>query len=192
MLIRSPSLSENQSSVRFPPCYENPYNAIPPSYTRTPGEPIGLFRKLKQSLKQKDLNRKLLKEAKKPDGKIQKIEALVTSGADISTKSAGENTALHYACETGNSELVERLIELGADIEAANNLKRTPLHTAASAGQTNSMAKLFLYHANPHAENRGRDTPLIIAERKGHREAIRLLKEYIEESAPLPPYSSHL
>lgn len=190
MPIRSPSLSENQSLVRFPPGYENPYNAIPPSYTKTPGEPIGPFQQLKQSLKQKNLNRKLLKEAKKPDGDVEKIESLVKSGADISTQSASsKNTALHYACYAGNPDLVKCLIQLGADIEASNALKRTPLHTAASAGRVSAMGTLFLYEANPYAENRGRDTPLIIAERNGHKKTAKLLMGYIEAAAPPPPYS---
>lgn len=61
---------------------------------------------------------------------------LMTSfkGADVKATTKSDDTALHFACEQGHTDIAEVLLSRGADIEAKTECGRTPLMKASRAG----------------------------------------------------------
>ena len=74
------------------------------------------------------------------------LDLLLDSGADLSSRDANNNTALHHAClqqqKTTALQLLEKASEAGegkqlyAFINAANDEQKTPLHIAGNYGLT--------------------------------------------------------
>ena len=58
----------------------------------------------------------------------------VLVGADIKANTKSDDTALHFACEQGHTEIAEILLSHGADLEFKTDCGRTPLMKAARAG----------------------------------------------------------
>ncbi|CAN0905470.1 Ankyrin repeat-containing protein P16F5.05c [Linum grandiflorum] len=57
-------------------------------------------------------------------------------GQDLNASNEEKNTALHWACLNGHSEVVKRLILAGASLCALNSHERTPMDEAVTRGKT--------------------------------------------------------
>jgi len=56
------------------------------------------------------------------------IKNLIERGIDVNVKNNRHNTALHFACESGNHEIMSLLLCTGANCNQRNILGQTPLH----------------------------------------------------------------
>jgi ankyrin repeat protein len=60
---------------------------------------------------------------------IQKpAELLIVKGASVNVVTTDNETSLHCAAQSGNSEVAELLIEKGASVNALATGDQTPLH----------------------------------------------------------------
>jgi len=88
------------------------------------------------------LNEQFLKASLKGD--LKQVESLLKAGANLFARGfALDETALHFAVESGNVDLVRFLLEKGIDVNAKQSFGETPLHYAASHGHAN-VAKLLV------------------------------------------------
>jgi ankyrin repeat protein len=62
------------------------------------------------------------------------VKLLISKGADVSTRSVSEDTALMYTAIIGRADIANLLLEAGADGNVANKMKQTPLMLAAARG----------------------------------------------------------
>ena len=65
------------------------------------------------------------------------IQVLLDNGADINTRTGGQNhvTPLHMATAKGRSDVVKMLLQAGAEVNARDIKEQTPLHWALVAEQ---------------------------------------------------------
>ncbi|MHA4808844.1 ankyrin repeat domain-containing protein [Flavitalea flava] len=94
---------------------------------------------------------------------------LIHSGANVNLKDLEKNTPLHYAAESGNTEIAKVLLKANADREAENKLKRTPLLLAVENQKTEMVRLLILSGANVN----GRGVLLTAASHPENREIIK-------------------
>ncbi len=141
-------------------------------------------------------------------GKLDVMEILLSSGANVNEKAKTGETALHIAIRLRNSTIVKILIQYDADLNALaihtyktnQGLDGTPLHWATQMGDTKLVDQLIIAGANMNIKNSNGLTPARIAHFRyfGTRNSIyykisRLLKirsEQIEtqqQSQPQQP-----
>jgi len=94
---------------------------------------------------------------------------------------SSENTALHYAVESGVLQAVKMVFNLEAQIDSGNKLKSTPLHVAASFGYTEIVEYLLEKKANTGATNKIGNTPLHCAVYAGHVDTVKALLETADD-----------
>src|SRR5262249_39093887 len=58
------------------------------------------------------------------------------NNTDLSAKDENEFTPLHFAAQSGYTDMVKMLLEQGADVHAIGKDRFTPLHSAAQDGHT--------------------------------------------------------
>merc|ERR1719295_287195 len=96
-------------------------------------------------------------------GDVEEIKSLSSQIDDINavdrkpSQALGyrsENTALHYAVESGVLEAVKVVYDLEAQVDSVNKLESTPLHVAASFGYTQIVEYLIEKKANTEASNK--------------------------------------
>ncbi len=75
-----------------------------------------------------DLNIELGRAAQQDD--VEKVKALIVSGADVNSRSDGSHTPLMLAVYYGHYEVAKILIEAGADVNAAHSPDHTVLFHA--------------------------------------------------------------
>jgi len=85
---------------------------------------------------------------------------------------------LHAAAGFNRVETIRMLLEHGADIEGTNGDGETPLFTAVVFGQTKAVECLLEMDADERAKNYDGKTPKEIARKKGHKDIVRILKDY--------------
>ena len=98
-----------------------------------------------------DLNKKLLKAAE--HGRLEKVEELLQSNANIEAKSGLEKTPLHLAAEFGHRDIVGLLLEKKAQIEAKEWYGATPLQLAARFDRNEVLTLLLEKGADLRAED---------------------------------------
>lgn len=91
------------------------------------------------------------------------------------------NTALHYAVQSGNLECVKVLYNLEAKLDVTNKLGSTPLHIAASLGYAEITRYLIEVKANLESKNKVQNTPLHCAVYAGHVETVKVILEQLDE-----------
>ena len=65
-------------------------------------------------------------------GSIERVQELISSGADVNAKDEFDWTPLHDAAIQGHTQIVKLLIAAGANVNAQDNEEQyTPLHEAA-------------------------------------------------------------
>lgn len=136
-------------------------------------------------VKEVGMSRELLDAAIKGD--VQKVDALLQSGADIDTKDIVNCRPLHHAAQWGRIDVVKLLIEKGAEVNAKDIGGGTALHIVISAKDTVvggfspdhlGVAKhLIGSGAEVNAKDMGGNTPLHLAALYGEAQVALLLIE---------------
>ena len=87
-----------------------------------------------------------------------------------------QESLLHHAAWTGETETILDLLERGDDPNELDDNGWTPLHVATLSGNIESVRILIRSGANPAARNGDGHTPLELAEERGHREVSYALR----------------
>jgi len=107
-------------------------------------------------------------------GDAERIQSLISSGADINAKDRSGRTPLHQAISRGHANVAELLIAKGGDVNAKTWSGNTPLHYAAD-GRENMTELLLANGANINAKNKDGGTPLHTATLRGNKDVAELL-----------------
>ena len=108
------------------------------------------------------------------------VKMLLENGASVDTKDRYGETALHFACNTGNLEFVQMLLDFKADVNATAQFGKTPLHNACLSGTLQVIQALLKYQPNVNAVHTdgGNYTPLIDAASVGQTEIVEELLKH--------------
>lgn len=87
------------------------------------------------------------------DYSIDKLELLISYGADLEARDHNGMTALHWTISDSEFKAAQILIDNGADIEAIDNEGMTPLFRAAASGSIEMVDILLDNGANPFKRN---------------------------------------
>ena len=105
-------------------------------------------------------------------GSVDRVRALIETGADVNVRNHKGQTALHCAAKAGFAEIVKLLLAHGAEVDARDGQGETPLATALRSTVKDKVALMAVVRllaeagADPDAkDDRGR-TPRDIAGRK--------------------------
>lgn len=107
------------------------------------------------------------------------VQQLLRDGADVNEAQGDGMTALHWAAETGNTELADMLIYAGSHLDAGTRIGQyTPLHIASRQGHAGIVRSLIGAGANIEAAttNSGA-TPIHLAAASGNSAAVAALIE---------------
>ncbi len=85
---------------------------------------------------------------------VKEVRRHLNEGADVNQKDENGQTPLHYAAESGYTEVAQTLIERGARVESRDNEGRSPLHLAAETGYTPMMDLLITKGARVHSQDK--------------------------------------
>lgn len=118
------------------------------------------------------LNCRLIQAAEEEN--YDRVESLITQGADVNVGGHLNKTLLHIAAEKGNSKFFQVLMKYKAYVNARDGQEDTPLHYAAKAGHYDLVSNLLKYKANINVENRYRNTPLHYAAQEGYSSVVNL------------------
>lgn len=105
------------------------------------------------------------------------IALLLSYGADVSTCSPRESTALHYAVSSGSEGAVLLLLQHGARISAVNKAGDTPLLWAIGFGLEGIVKVLLENGADVDVAGKG-CMPLHWAARLANEAIVKMLLEY--------------
>jgi ankyrin repeat protein len=112
-------------------------------------------------------------------GRLEALEAAMTSGDRVDSYAYDGWTPLHLAAFFGHARLVERLLAAGASPDAIsrNALANTPLHAAVAGGHGEVSLLLIERGANVTVPDAGGHTPLHVAAEGGNVPVVRALLE---------------
>jgi len=108
-------------------------------------------------------------------GDANKVQSLISEGADINGKGRQGWTSLHTAIWYGKNEVVELLISKGADINAKDDRGNSPLHFAAIKGNSDAASLLIAKGADINAKTSAQQTPLLFAVEYSRKDIVELL-----------------
>ena len=110
-------------------------------------------------------------------GDVDRVAALLRSGADVNAAQGDGMTALHWAAYNGQVALAETLLAAGADLEAVTRIgDYTPLHHAARHGFADVVEALLSAGAAVEAAtSTGAARALHLAAASGRQAAVRAL-----------------
>ena len=98
-------------------------------------------------------------------GHLARLKMLIAKDVKIDGRDAGNNTALHYACDTNKLECVHALLLAGADENAVSDLQDTPLHWACANGALECVRKMLEGGADKFKRNKYKKSPRDLAEK---------------------------
>ncbi|MBI3866754.1 MAG: ankyrin repeat domain-containing protein [Planctomycetia bacterium] len=104
-----------------------------------------------------------------------RIEALLSGGANLNAAQVDGMTALHWAIWRDDRETARRLVQAGADVNVANRYGIRPLSLACVNGDTELVELLLKTGAEANTPLAGGETALMIAARTGKLGAVRAL-----------------
>lgn len=108
-------------------------------------------------------------------GRLNLVQTLIRSGADVNVRKHDGTSALTYAVWRGNLDVTRALLDQGADLNRGTPDGRTPLLIAAKEGQTAALRLLLARGANAHIADVNGETPLILAAYRGSTALLDLL-----------------
>ena len=139
------------------------------------------------------------------NGHVDVVILLLSKNANVNSRNAFGQTALHLAAEIGHLTIAQILLKSDACIHVTDEYNNTPidiaamrghyelaqllmnsnefplkcvltLYLAAKCGNTKDVQQCLLnYGENPDAANRNGDTPLHLASQNGHFEVVEVL-----------------
>lgn len=99
---------------------------------------------------------------------------------DVNTPDHSGNTALHYACECGGTDMIEMLVsEFNANVNSVDKTKQTPAHIAAYNGDLESLEYLVSHGADITLLDEDNTSVLTYAEEEDHAEVVDFIKEQL-------------
>lgn len=113
--------------------------------------------------------------------KHEVLKNLLDMGADPNIKDSNGWTALHYACQLGDSNSVMTLCEYYKSIDILSNNNRTPLHFASFFNFPEIVQFLLSKGANPNIKDNNGCFPIHLASKQGNLSCINLLLAYGSE-----------
>jgi len=122
---------------------------------------------------QAELNEQLLNAAE--EGDVNKVQELLTAGAEVNTVDEDGLAALHLAADNGHTAIVESLLKAGGKVNAADEDGQTPLHLAVLNGHTDTAISLIEAKADVNALDENQETALDIAQNKKHNDIYNQL-----------------
>jgi ankyrin repeat domain-containing protein 50 len=105
-----------------------------------------------------------------------KIEFLLSKGADLKVTRDNGATLLHQIAQQNAPEMIEYLIRKGLDPNQQDNHGWTPLHNASVLGASAAVRMLLSNGADKNIKNDEGETALYIAEKNKHKEVIEALR----------------
>ena len=108
---------------------------------------------------------------------IQRLESIVSQGADVNASNASGMTALMHAASRGRIRMVRALLAHGADPNASRNDKFTPLMLAAFFGHEEVVRVLVEYGASRTAATRFGTSAQIWAAARTFQDVAHYLKK---------------
>lgn len=121
-------------------------------------------------------------------GDLSKIVTLIEHNAYIDARDHNGQTPLHYAIQSGNTEVAKYLIDNGANLNIQDNYYqktntqyvyyKSPLHYAVESGDTEIAKYLVDHGANPNIQDAYSSTPLQSAIYSGNTEVVEYLLDH--------------
>ena len=108
--------------------------------------------------------------------RLECVQFLIDSGANVEESNRLGNNALHYAAATRKVECMKLLLGAKSDIiDNKGESGQTALHMSAAKGDIEGVELCLQYKANVNARDVNEDTALHLAVRMGQNECINLL-----------------
>ncbi|KAF7927080.1 hypothetical protein BELL_0979g00010 [Botrytis elliptica] len=146
---------------------------------------VGQFRGIEILLPdEKNINRRVgmyqqtpLQLAIKSKANVKLVAKLIDAGANYQISDSFGRTCLHFAAESGDTDITKLLLEKNADVNAKDKEGETPLHWACKQQKTPpELVQLLLdYESNVNAEDNDRQTPIYEACLSGNVMVSRIL-----------------
>lgn len=115
------------------------------------------------------------------NNRLDSLEVLVNSGANLNAQDGTGLTALHNAAQGDFRHVLRFLIKNGADYTLADTFGDEPLHRAAIFGSSDAVNDLLKVGASARTPNAEGNTPLDLARRFGHAGVVNRLKLVVGE-----------
>ena len=109
------------------------------------------------------------------EGNVAIIDAIISRGFDINTKSSEGLTSLMLAAFTKKVAAVDYFLHKGADPTLKDNLGRTCLHYAAQGGDVTIIEKCLSCGLDIESIDNEGKTPLMLAAANGKSDAVKFL-----------------
>ena len=108
-------------------------------------------------------------------GDILKLKLMLSKGADVRERCAGNETALHHAALRGHDDAVSALVAAGAEVDAKDDDGVTPLLAASLMAHDDTMKLLIAAKADPNLGDKDGWTPLMAASTAGNAAVVNEL-----------------
>ena len=169
--------------------YVAKYNTMSPTNKNIRNKKVRVIQKV---FRQKQLNKKLLKECGTYRPNISTIRSLLEAGANVNARDTDGNTPLVEACGHGSLKIIELLLDHGAKINVRNQHGFTPLlyclnyylkmqRYGKQRGDILNVVKLLVQRgANIYAKTRDGQNALQLSKRNTHQyiENLFIEKKY--------------
>ncbi len=111
-------------------------------------------------------------------GDAERVQALLSDGADVTAPESDGTTVLHWAVNRNDATMADRLIRAGASATAANRYGVQPISLAAVNGSAPMVSLLLAAGADPDTALAEGETALMTAARTGNLDTVAVLVEH--------------
>ncbi|MEM7402680.1 MAG: ankyrin repeat domain-containing protein [Myxococcota bacterium] len=109
-------------------------------------------------------------------GDIKDVQGfLVWHDADPNEQDSHGKSAVHHACEQGDTIIVRILVDNCGDLHVQDNQGKTPLHYAAAGGYAEVCRLLMQQGALLYLLDHDGNTPIDLAKKQGHDTLVKTL-----------------